>query len=189
MKRSRIVPVLCGLAVVLALTLFIPGGYTAEAAENPTTAETTASPVNRITSAAKYKKAPKLQLGDNVVTVRRDDSYVAFTVPKKGTYVFTFSGLKGATSKTAKKAIAGYTSYTYWKADKKLHYKVGKLGKLPKDSGFVFATEYLVKNKAKYKKWYSTCPVKYSLKKGTKVYLMFYGKPTKFSVKVNVRKK
>lgn len=167
---------------ILAFSLFLGGTIFCAA---PVRAS-----VKRVTAAKKYKKAPSLKTGTNRVTVKAEDSYVRYTVPKKGTYKITFSNLKGLDEATRDKIRAGFTSYYYYKSDKKLHYKKGRYNN-KKDSGFVFATDWLVENDENYQKgWTSSCTVTYSLKKGRKLYFMFYGTPkNRFSVEVKIRRR
>ena len=163
------------MVLAMALFLLIPVGPGIQAK------------ANKVSASVNWKKAPALQSGKNLLKVKKEDSYTFFKAPKKGTYKVTFYGLQGLDEKTKNKTVAGFTSYTYDKKAKKLYYIKGS-HKGTKDTGFVFSTSWLIKNRKKYQSegWVDTCTVKYSLKKGQRLYFMMYGDPNRFRVGVKI---
>lgn len=165
---------------VMTATLFAPGACPVQAAGN-------------VKANVSYKKAPSIKKGERTVTIKKQkkESYVVFKASKKGKYVFTFSALQGNTQKTRDTANLLVTSCSEKKnskGKKVLFYKLGKSsGK--KLNHFYLTTQKQYASGKLAKRFTASRTVTYSMKKGEKLYLEFYGVPGNISLKINVKKK
>jgi len=144
----------------------------------------------KVSATTNYKKAPKLKVGTNKVTAKKNNSYVKFTAPKTGTYTFTISNIatikgrnpdtnlgnlyiekmSGSYLSTQRVSTNGGKNTVLWTATKDSYNRYYKGKKVTKDT--YLATRY----------------GKLKLKKGETVWLEYYYTGTRCTYTLKVKK-
>ncbi len=185
MKKTNFIKrALVALTFAVAVAVMIPAAGSVEAQ----------AATKKVTATKKQAKAPKVKVGSNKVTVKLKpytQSYVKFTAPKAGKYVFTFSNLKGKEDFTLgylgiQKKMGKYYNY------QQLSTNLGKTLLPSIASKYAMTTSTVKRHNKENKKAdrYSASPkVTMSLKKGETIWIMMTGSSKPLSYSLNIKRK
>ncbi|MBR1691685.1 MAG: hypothetical protein IJ711_02800 [Lachnospiraceae bacterium] len=144
----------------------------------------------KVTASTNYKKAPKLKVGTNKVTAKKNSAYVKFTAAKAGTYTFTMSDVATIPAKKPDHNLGHFTirkDTGYYLSAQKVSTNGGKetyLEMATKDS----YNDYYKGQKVKKNSYLASRYGKLKLKKGETVYIQYFHTGGKCSYTMKVKK-